>query len=204
MSYNGSLLSSASLAVAGRRAPGGRLASGIFGRKFMPMFAMRPGLLPESICKTAHGKASKINLLVFGKDFARLPAKSKSAVDGIVMQPGFFGPLHNCFGHAFVSYADVAFSVVGLLFSRSPAAIIRAIAFRVINTLKGVAFGPLAHVFFKGGKIIPARTNFYTASAVSIIMRCIRVIAPRPHLQPYAINWGIRFTVFNPHIEVTP
>ena len=189
-----------SLAVAGWRTLGGSLAAGIVGRKFMPVFAVRPSLLPNGVCKAADGKAGKVGLLVLGEDFAGLPAQGKASVDGIVMKPGFFGPLHSGLGHAFVGYANIAVSVIGLLLSRSPFAVIRSIALRIVDALNGKALWSLAHVFLERHKIIPARTNLYATPAISVIMLGIGVVTSGSHLQPYAINWGIRFTMLKPHI----
>lgn len=200
MTRPASPFSPTSLAVAGRRTFGGSLAAGIVGRKFMPVFAVRPSLLPNGICKAANGKAGKVDLLVLREDFAGLPAQGKASVDGIVMKPGFFGPLHSGFGHAFVGYANIAVSVIGLLLSRSPFAVIRSIALRIVDALNGKALGSLAHVFLERHKIIPARTNFDAAPAISVIMFGTGVITSGSHLKPYAINRGIRFTVFKPHI----
>lgn len=189
-----------SLAIAGRRTLGGSLAAGIVGRKFMPVFAMRPSLLPKSICKAANGKAGKVGLFVLGEDFAGLPAQGKASVDGIVMKPSFFRPLHSGFGHAFVGYANIAVSVIGLLLSRSPFAVIRSIALRIVDALNGKALWSLAHVFLERHKIIPTRTNFDAAPAISVIMFGTWVITSGSHLKPYAINRGIRFAMSKPHI----
>ena len=189
-----------SLAVAGRRTFGGSLAAGIVGRIFMPVFAVRPSLLPNGICKAANGKAGKVGLFVLGEDFAGLPAQGKASVNSIAMKPGFFSPLHDRLGHAFVGYANIAVSVIGLLLSRSPFAVIRSIALRIVDALNGKTLGSLAHVFLERHKNIPARTNFDAAPAISVIMFGIGVVTSGSHLKPYAINWGIRFTMFKPHI----
>ncbi len=200
MTRPASPFSPTSLAIARRRTLGGSLAAGIVGRIFMPVFAVRSSLLPNGVCKAAKGKAGKVGLFVLGEDFAGLPAQGKASVDGIVMKPSFFCPLHSGFGHAFVGYANIAVSVIGLLLSRSPFAVIRSIALSIVDALYGKALGPLAHVFFERHKIIPARTNLDASPAISVIMFGIGVVTSGPHLQPYAINWGIRFTMFKPHI----
>ena len=199
MTRPASPLSPTSLAIAGRRTFGGNLATGIFRRIFMPMLAMRPSLLPNGIGKSADSQAAKIGLFVLGKDFSGLPAQCKATINSIVMKSRFFGPLHDGFSHAFVGYPNIAISVIRLLLSRSPAAIIRLIAFRIINAFQGKPLGTPPHVFFKSNKIIPARTYFDAAPAISVIMRRIGVITSGSHLQPYAIYWGTRFSVFKPH-----
>lgn len=189
-----------SFAVARRRTLGRSLAAGIVGRIFMPVFAVSLSLLLKAICKAPNSKAGKVDLLVFRKDFAGLPAQGKASADGIVMKAGFFGPLHNGFGHAFVGYANIAVSVIGLLLSRSPFAVIRSIALRIVDALNGKALGSLAHVSLERLKIIPALTNPDAAPAISVIMSGIGTVTSGPHLQPYAINRGSRFAMSKPHI----
>ncbi len=201
MSYNGSPFAFASLAIAGRRSLGRNLATRIFWRELMAALAMRHGLQPFPICKATGSQASKIDLFVFRENFSWFPPQRKASTNSIVMKAGFFRPLHDGFGHSLVRYANITFSVIGLFLSRSPAAIIRAVAFGIINAFQGKAFGPWSHVFLKSQKIIPPRTNFNATAPVSVIMRGIGVIASGAHLQPYAINKGPRFTMFSPHVR---
>ncbi len=80
-------------------------------------------------------------------------------------------------------------AIVGLLFSSSPAAVVRCIVAVVINALDCVLRRrPWPHVAPKVCKIVPAITNGDAASAVSVVGRMVRIAAAVPHAFPYVVK----------------
>ena len=227
MSYKGSLLSSASLAVAGRRALGfsffppfshsyasARLAilpnffaifdfnNNIFRRSFMPVFAKRFCFTFLGAGQSAKEKANVILLKRCGQNAFWLPSKPMASQYGAVANSAFFGPLHQTQGNPFMSHINVPRGIVGLFLSSRPATIFRAVRAVIINAFKAVLFGRVPHVSQKGIKVFPGWANFYPPAAITVIMSRFRVVTSGLHLGPNAVNSRIGQSVSFGHEAV--
>lgn len=227
MSYNGSLLSSASLAVAGRRALGfllfppfghsyasARLAilpnffaifdfnNNVFRRSFMPIFAKRFCFALLGAGQSAKEKANVILLKRCGQDALWLPTKPMATQYGAVANSAFFGPLHQAQSDPFMSHINVPRGIVSLVFSSRPATIFRAVGTVIINAFKTMLFRRMPHVSQKGIKVFPSWANFYPPTAIAVIMNRFRVVTSGLHLGPNAVNSRIGQSVSFGHEAV--
>ena len=118
------------------------------------------------------------------KGSLNIPAAKKYSfvqILGRSVQFNLFRPLADRLLFAFVGYKSVVVAVIGLLFSTRPLAITGLVALTIINSIKSVALGWLAHVFVKLLKGAPALTNLDASSAVILIVGFVWVVASLAH-----------------------
>lgn len=170
----------------------GELNHSIFWRVFMAVIAVCFCSLSFAVCQAAERQTTKIKLLIFGKYLSWPPPAREALKKRVFMQPSFFSPLADRLRFSPKRNLYIAVSVIGLLLSGCPFAIVFRIAPRVINSLKSVTLWPLAHVFEKLRKAIPILTDLYTLPAVAFVCVVFRVVTAIPHLYPHAVERSFR------------
>lgn len=106
----------------------------------------------------------------------------------------FFRPLTYRLLFAIVGYKTIVVSVIRLLFSTRPFAITGLIVLIIINSIKRVAFGRLAHIIIKLFKRVPALANFDAPATVIFIIRLVGVVATLSHINPRKI-YGVSVSI---------
>ena len=78
-------------------------------------------------------------------------------------------------------------SIAGLLFSRSPAAVLRSVVAVVVDAVQRQCRGPLAHVLEKIGECLPSLANADPSFPVVSKFLAIRIEASSLHRSPDAV-----------------
>lgn len=185
--------------IAGWCALGRNLLSGVFWRKFVTALAMGFSLLAQRVRRASNFQAIKINMLVFREYLARRPAQFVTARDCIAVDAGLFGPLRNGESLSPKGNPNITLPIVGLLFARSPLAILGGVMPFVINAINCMPRWARTHVCLEGKEIIPSGTDLNSPTSITGIMGCRWRIASGAHLKPDAIDRSFAFAVFCSH-----
>lgn len=121
------------------------------------------------------------------------PSRAYSLLERIITNSSYFRPFNHCPNLSIKLKKLILPSVSMLFFFGSPPAVFRRIVFGVINSVEGFVFWSFAHITEKISKIIvPAFAHFYPASAISVKIRGIWVVAPSLHKVPRIICSAVR------------
>lgn len=125
-----------------------------------------------------------------GEGVDNVPTLFQSLVNKTSVNAKTGTPLLDIKGLAPKSYHFIAAPIVGLLCFSSPFAVIRRVAFIVVNAVNGVLFRRLlANVQDeKFKRVLPSLTNLNAAFPVAFIRRVQRVVASLKHSIPRSIQ----------------
>lgn len=159
-----------------------------------------------SVFLGAGGKCER----VFGS-----PPPLKSPGQCSVTKPHSFSPCLEGFGFSSESYKEGVPAVSLLLLFSGPSAVVRLIAFIVVNALYGVliAWG-MFHVSKKRYEFQPVVTNFDSPASVVWVMMIVWIKAALQHVTPNSVysRFGkpvsgpfraLRATIFSPRVKFT-
>lgn len=115
-----------------------------------------------------------------------------SGIQRLVLDPIDFCPVLKGSRNTVVCDISGNASIHDLLVRRGPSAVFWAVVAIVINAVNRVLpAGLLSHVGKKIIEALPPFTHGYTPAAVCRVFPVFYVFAPRPHLVPYVVGWGL-------------
>lgn len=172
----------------------------VFRGKFMAPFAMSLCSVFCGVCRPSESKTGFIKMFDWAKYFFGTPSKLYSLVNSLVRNTKFFRPVHcsQCLPLKSDKFANAP--VFLLLFSASPATVLRGIPLFIVNSFNRVMFGRVSHVRIKNGKTIDPFVAYRNSTAsVSIVKTAIRIKTSLFHAAPNRICSIIAKSVFFSH-----
>ena len=112
------------------------------------------------------------------------PPRLESLLKSMNIEPQLFAPLRHCVVFATVKYTYITTSIVRLLLSSCPPAIIRIIPFGIIYSFKACANRPFPHIGNKIIEFFPPNTHLNSTGAISFVVLIFRIIASDAHGNP--------------------
>ena len=169
--------------------------SRIFFIEWMAFLAVGFSTLTGTVCQSPKSQAAKVELLIFRKNLSRFPAAGMSFPNSVLVQPSFFRPLANCLCFAAKCYANIAFTVIGLLLPSYPPAVFSRVIAVIVDAIECVAGWSGSHIFEKLRKAIPFGADFYATGSISGIGVVSGIVAAISHLYPNIMQCSVRHAV---------
>lgn len=124
----------------------------------------------------------------FQKGSLGRPSIPKSAFGSLAGYTEMFRQFCDTSRNSINGVSHICSAISSLLLKRSPSAIIRRIAQRVINPLNGLARWPFAHITQKKFKGLPPLADPYSPTSVILVIGGFGVVASCPHRSPRPIG----------------
>lgn len=164
--------------------------AGFDGLSFAPR--MVAGSFPHGdACLGTKCEAVQVRALGGVKDLLNRPAELYASINSVAGQSKFSRPFGYSEVDALMLKSAIDAPVILLRPARSPTAIFGRVSSFVVDTVKGLAFWPRAHIGIECLEGCPLLADGNPSAAVFSVFSGARIFAPLPHRMPSGVFWRL-------------